>query len=102
LGVAERVDEVLWACHPGVAHELSQGLRVLESAFTGFLFEGRTVPFTACSPEQQDAILDAWRRSGLPLRRTVYKAIRGLVVSAYWSSPGVYAYLEYPGPPAYR
>jgi hypothetical protein len=45
--------------------------------------------FTALSPEQRIALLDAWGRSGLRLRRIVFASLRTLLTSAYFASPAV-------------
>ena len=101
LGVALGIDALLASTHPGIAAELSQGLMVLENALTGLLLDGRVTPFTALAPAEQDAVLDSWRRSPLPVKRTVYKAIHGLVVAGYWADPTVFPHCGYPGPPDY-
>ncbi len=101
LGVAIGVDVLLASAHPGIAAELSQGLMVLESALTGLLLDARATPFSALPHEDQDAVLETWRLSKLPVKRTVYKAIHGLVVAGYWSDPTVFVGCGYPGPPDY-
>ncbi len=101
LGVAIGIDALLASTHPGIAAELSQGLMVLENALTGLLLDGRVTPFTALSTEDQDAVLESWRLSALPVKRTVYKAIHGLVVAGYWADPTVFPDCGYPGPPDY-
>jgi hypothetical protein len=51
------------------------------------------------SAETQDAVLAEWADSSLKLRRTIYKALRGIIVAAYYGNPATYASVGYPGPP---
>lgn len=99
LRVAEGVDALLATMHPAAAAELGQALLLVENALTGVVFDGRFVPFTAASPEAQDAALDGWRTSRIGLRRKVYKALRGLVISTYYANPAIAPLVGYPGPP---
>ena len=56
-------------------------------------------PFTRLSPAEQDARLEAWRRSRVALLRSGYQALKRLAHATYYSSPEVYAQVGYPGPP---
>lgn len=99
IGTAEAVDGLLATMEPGTVAEVQQALLLFENALTGLIFDGRPRPFTACSPEEQDAILVTWQTSGLHLRRKVIKALRGLVAAAYYANPAVFPAVGYPGPP---
>ncbi len=101
LDVAALVDSHLARLHPADAAELLQGLVLLENALAGLIFDGRPKPFTACSPEVQDAVLLAWQGSRVTVRRVVFQALRGLIAAAYWGHPDLYAAVGYPGPPDY-
>ncbi|MFZ5438400.1 MAG: gluconate 2-dehydrogenase subunit 3 family protein [Myxococcota bacterium] len=79
--------------------ELKQLLMLFENALPNFLFGGRTTPFTQLDPTEQDAVLAEWRDSRLPLRRTGYVALRGLVMAAYYGNRATWAPVGYPGPP---
>jgi hypothetical protein len=100
--VAEKIDALLATCEPGMVAEVRQALQLLENALAGLLLDGRTTTFTGSGPEAQDAILEAWRTSGLLVQRTVYKAVRGLCASAYFASPEVWPAMGYGGPPNLR
>lgn len=102
LGVAAAVDALLATMDPLAAQELVQALHLLENALAGFLLDGRTTTFTAASPAEQDRVLEAWRTSGIAVRRKAFKALRGLCASAYFANPATYAACGYPGPPDYR
>ena len=99
IGVAEKVDSVLGALHPADVADFENGLFLMENALAGLLFEGRWGTFTGNSPEVQDRILEDFRTSRLSLRRTIYRAVYGLVSGAYWSSPRLYEQAGYGGPP---
>jgi len=99
LQVAEKIDELLTGVHPAVLEEITQVLHLLENGLAGLVLDGRPKPFTALSPQAQDEALQSWKRSRLGLRRTAYKALRGLCAAAYYASPEIYPAVGYPGPP---
>jgi len=98
LQVPEGVDAFLASAHPGVAAELMQGLMLVENALPGFVFEGRLRPFSTCSPAQQRESFAAMATSRIALRRTLYKALLGLVSATYWGHPDAYAHAGYAPP----
>lgn len=102
VGVASKVDALMAVLHPADAAELCQGLLLVENALVGLILDGRPTPFTRLDPAEQDAVLRTFRSSRLPIRRIVYKALRGLVAASYWGDPLLYASAGYPGPPDYR
>lgn len=100
LGVAERVDILLSWLHPGDANDVKLALQLVENAVPGLLFgEGRARPFSMCSLAQRAAVFESMRHSFLPLRRTLWKALSGLVTGAYWSRPEAWLHTGYPGAP---
>ena len=74
-------------------------LRLFESSFLGTFIAGSPRPFTRATPAEQDARLEAWRRSRFAVLRSGYQALKRLAQAAYYSSPEVYALIGYPGPP---
>ncbi|MED5464179.1 MAG: gluconate 2-dehydrogenase subunit 3 family protein [Myxococcota bacterium] len=101
VGVADKLDTLLWAMHPADVRELRQGLLLVENALAGLVLDGRWSSFTGSPPEVQDQALEALRTSWIPLRRSLYRAIYGLVSGTYWSQPGLYALAGYGGPPEF-
>lgn len=99
LAIAEQVDAFLAQQHPGTQADVKRLLRFVENALPGLLLDGRTTTFTASSPEVQDAVMEGMRTSRLHMRRTVYKALTGLVGAAYYAHPAVWPAVGYPGPP---
>jgi hypothetical protein len=99
LEVAESIDLLLTRCHPAVAAELAQVLQLFENGLANVLFDARFSTFTSADPATQDAALEAWRTSALPVRRTAFKALHGLVAGAYYGHPRAWPALGYAGPP---
>jgi hypothetical protein len=101
LGIATRVDQQLARMHPADAAEVVQALGLLENGLVGMFFGGGFRPFTQSTPAQRTAVLDGWRFSRVATLRTAFKAIRGLVITSYYSHPLAYSTSGYPGPPDY-
>jgi len=99
LDVAAGIDAFVSLLDPAAGAELKSLLRLLENGVAGLLLDGRPRPFTACSPEVQDATLHAWQHSRIGLRRSGMKVLRGFCSSTYYSDPRVYSHVGYPGPP---
>jgi hypothetical protein len=100
VGVARAADRIAARVEASAQKELQQLLGLFENGLAGFLFGGRTRPFTRLDGADQDAVLAEWRDSGIALRRTGYAALRTLVIAAYYQSPTVWPSLGYDGPPA--
>ena len=99
LGVPEMIDSVLARMPPADVADMKKVLSALESAPLGLLFDLRPRPFTASSPEAQNATLEGWRDSWITVRRSGYKALHKVCTSAYWGRPETFALSGYPGPP---
>lgn len=96
---AGKADALLARVHPDVGAELKQLLRLFENGLTSLVSIGRPTPFTALSPDRQDARLQAWRDSRVALFKTGYQALVRLAHATYFSSPEVHALVGYAGPP---
>ena len=101
IRVAERVDALLAQMHPADGAELLQALQVIENPVLGALLDLRFQPFSTASTASQKQTLQNWKTSRLPVRRTGYVALTGLIKSSYFSHPQTYAAVGYPGPPDY-
>lgn len=99
LDIATALDLTISTLHDADQAELKQGLLLLDNALPGLLLDGRPTPFSRADVKARAATLLAWRTSRIGLRRQVYKALRGLVMAAYWGHPRVFAGSGYPGPP---
>lgn len=97
--VAEKIDALLAGLDPATQAETKSLLRLVENALPGLLLDGRFTTFTGSSPAVQDAVLEAMRTSRMGLRRTMFKALGGLVGATYYAQPEVWGAVGYPGPP---
>jgi len=96
---AGKIDALLATVHPDAGSDFRRLLRVFESGFFGTLIAASPRPFTRATPADQDARLEAWRRSRFMMLRSGYQAMKRLAHATYYSSPEVYARIGYPGPP---
>jgi long-chain-alcohol oxidase len=99
LDCAGKIDALLAGVHPDVGSDFRRLLRLFESGVLGALTAASPRPFTRATPADQDARLEAWRRSRLALLRSGYQALKRLAQATYFSSPEVYSLIGYPGPP---
>jgi hypothetical protein len=99
LDCAGKVDALMARVHPDIGADFRRLLRLFESSLFGAAIAGSPRPFTRATPADQDARLEAWRRSRFALLRSGYQAIKRLAHASYYSSPETYALVGYPGPP---
>jgi hypothetical protein len=99
LDCAGKIDALMATVHPDVGADFRRLLRLIESGFLGTLIAGSPRPFTRAAPHEQDARLEAWRRSRFALLRSGYQAVKRLALASYYSSPESYPLVGYPGPP---
>ncbi len=99
LDCAGKVDALMAQVHPDIGGDFRRLLRLCESSVFGALVAGSPRPFTRATASDQDARLEAWRRSRFALLRSGYQAIKRLAHATYYSSPEIYALVGYPGPP---
>jgi hypothetical protein len=100
LDCAGKIDALMATVHPDVGNDFRRLLRLCESGFIGTLLAASPRPFTRASTAEQDARLEAWRRSRLALLRSGYQALKRLADAVYYSSPEIYPLIGYPGPPS--
>jgi hypothetical protein len=96
---AGKIDALIATVHPEAGSDFRRLLRLFESGFLGTFIAASPRPFTRAKPAEQDARIEAWRRSRLTVLRSGYQALKRLAHAAYYSSPEVYALIGYPGPP---
>jgi hypothetical protein len=96
---AGKIDALLALAHPAVGEDFRRLLGLFENGLAGLFIHHSPTPFTQLGAADQDARLEAWRRSRLTLLRSGYQALVRLVHAAYFSSPEVYPLMGYPGPP---
>jgi hypothetical protein len=94
----ERVEVAVAAFPPHARQELAQLLSVLANPVGRRLLAGVNAPWNDATVAQLQDGFDAMRRSSLALRRQAFLALRDLTNAAFYSEPGTWAYLDYPGP----
>jgi hypothetical protein len=99
LDCAGKADALMARVHPDVGADFKRLLRLCESSLLGAVIAGSPRPFTRATPAEQDARLEAWRRSRVAVLRSGYQALKRLAHATYYSSPEVYGLIGYPGPP---
>jgi hypothetical protein len=99
LGVAQSIDAMLAEKSALFQRDVKSVLWMVENALVSALFLERVRPFTQLSAAEQDATLDAMRRSSVPLRRTMFAALRGLCAATYFGDQRTWTRMGYEGPP---
>ena len=94
----ERVEAAIRQFPPALQSELAQLLAVLDTAPGRRWLFTLGSPWAAATPTEVQAALDRMRHSRLLLRQQTYHALRDLTNAAYYSEPGTWAALGYPGP----
>ena len=100
LDCAGKIDALMATVHPDVGTDFRRLLHLCESGFVGMFTAASPRPFTRASAAEQDARLEAWRRSRLAILRSGYQALKRLSDAVYYSSPEIYPLIGYPGPPS--
>jgi hypothetical protein len=99
IDVGLMADRLLEYAHDDIKQGIALALTMVESGLPGALFGERIAPFTTLSPEQQDAVLIAFRDSKVGLRRTIFRSFSSVVGSLYYGDPRTWPSVGYPGPP---
>lgn len=81
-----------------LAGRISLALAVFDHPVTGLLLHARPHRFSREPAERQDARLRAWEHSRLAPRRTVFQALRRLVLATWYTQPGGQKAAGYLGP----
>ena len=92
--VPEAVEELLSAMTPVDTQRVGSLLTLFDlAALPRF---GR--PFSKLDDARRARYVGGWMRSRIALRRIVYRALRGLCMSAYYQDPRAWPALGYDGP----
>ncbi len=94
----ERIDVLISALPPHAQAELSQLLSILGTSAGRRAIAGLSAPWQTASVSDVQAALQGMRLSGLALRQQAYAALHDITAGAYFSEPGTWALLGYPGP----
>ncbi len=94
----ERIDVLISALPPHAQAELSQLLSILGTSVGRRALAGLSAPWQTASVSDVQTALQGMRLSGLALRQQAYAALHGITAGSYFSEPGTWAMLGYPGP----
>jgi hypothetical protein len=97
-GLLMRIDALVAALPPHAQSELSQLLAVLSSAGGRRALAGLSQPWQSAQVDEIQQALQSMRVSGISLRQQAYQALHDIVAGAYFSDPGTWSLLGYPGP----
>ncbi len=95
LGTAKDLDAYFAGAGADQAADLAMALGVLEFAPAG-LFQPRR--FSRLTVPEADAVLAAWERSGLGVRRQIAKALRDAARFTWFAREETWSQLSYEGP----
>lgn len=97
-GLMERIEGLIAALPPHAQSELSQLLALLANAGGRRALAGLAEPWTLASVADIQQALQGMRVSAISLRQQAYQALHDIVGSAYFSDPGTWDLMGYPGP----
>jgi len=83
---------------PLVRKRVGTALTAFDNPAVGLLVSGKPRRFTRLRAAEQDEVLMGWEESRVGARRTVFQALRRLILSTYYSLPESYAGIGYRGP----
>lgn len=87
VDIVAHVERRIAALEPPLRRDIIGALHFFDHPITGMLLSGRPRRFSTLAPFEQDALLREWERSPLGLRRTVYQALRRLILATYYTLP---------------
>lgn len=98
LAHLDRVALTIRGFPPHAQAELAQLLLLLDSTPGRRWFAGLRAPWAEASTAQVAAALEHLRQSGWSLQQQAYHALRDITNASYYSEPGTWGHLGYPGP----
>jgi hypothetical protein len=93
-----RVESALAQFPPHLQAEVGELLALLATAPGRRWFARLATPWDSAAPAEVQASLQSLRTGNWTLQRQAYHALRDLTNAAYYSEPGTWAHLGYPGP----
>ncbi len=99
-GLLARIDALVAALPAHAQAELSQLLALLASSAGRRALAGLSTSWEGASVAEIQAALQSMRVASLSLRQQAYHALHDITLGAYFSDPGTWGLLGYPGPVA--
>lgn len=94
----DRVTSTIRGFPPHAQSELAQLLLLLDSSPGRRWFAGLAAPWAEATVPQVAQALEHLRQSRWTVQQQAYHALRDITNAAYYSEPGTWAHLGYPGP----
>ncbi|MEJ7810595.1 MAG: gluconate 2-dehydrogenase subunit 3 family protein [Gemmatimonadaceae bacterium] len=98
VDLAAAVERRLASGDHALARQVAALLAMFDHPLAGMLTTGQPRRFSALSAEAQDAALRSWEESRVGVRRTVFQALRRLILSTYYALPQAGRAIGYRGP----
>ncbi|CAN5644132.1 hypothetical protein BH23GEM9_BH23GEM9_07050 [soil metagenome] len=89
--VVAAVEQRIMSLDPPLRSDVIGAIHFFDHPITGMLLSGRPRRFCTLPAAEQDALLHEWERSPLGLRRTVFQALRRIILVTYYSLPQSHA-----------
>jgi choline dehydrogenase-like flavoprotein len=102
IDLVGEIDRRLIGLEPATERRIDMLLRFLDTRLGALLLTGRARPITRQTDGELDGTLDAWQRSPRAARRSVWQALRRLILASYYTTPAAHASIGYLGPPHRR
>src|SRR4051812_10570206 len=96
--LARAVEARLGGIDPEQAALVARLLTVVDHPVTAAVTRGIPVRFSRMDAARQDAWLAGWETSRIPARRTIFQALRRLILSTFYADPAAYGGIGYAGP----
>lgn len=96
--LADAVESRLAHFDPLLARRVLFALDLFDSPLIGLLLHGRPVRFRSLPRAARHARLRAWERSRIGARRTVFQALRRLILATWYTLPAGQRHAGYRGP----
>ena len=100
--LAAAVERRLTSMDGGIAVRVARLLVAFDSPAAGVITRGSARRFSSLAPASRRDVLAAWEISRIPLRRTVFQALRRLILTTHYAAPEALATLGVREPLAER
>jgi hypothetical protein len=98
IDVLAHVEQRIASLDVAMRRDVIGAVHFFDHPVTGMFLSGRPRRFSTLPPAEQDALLYEWEHSSLALRRTVFQALRRLVLTTYYSLREAHDAIDYPAP----
>lgn len=95
IDIVAHVEQRIASLDPAMRRDVIGALHFFDHPITGMFLSGRPRRFSTLPPAEQDAMLHEWERSSLALRRTVFQAMRRLILATYYTLPAAHREIGY-------